>query len=75
MYVQNKLGSNKVVRSLVVLLIWDLRTSLTAVLDELREPAPDEDESDVSQARAMLLPCVQDLLKDFNSCWVTGLAS
>jgi len=68
MYVQ-------VTGSLVVLLIWDLRTSLTAVLDDLRKPAPDEEEADVSQAQAMLLPCVQAVLKDFNSCWVTGLAS
>ena len=51
-------------------LIWDLRTSLTD--NDLREATPDED--DVSQARAMLLPSVQTLLKDFNSRWVMALA-
>ena len=56
-------------------LVWDLRTSLMSVSDDLREPAPDEDEADVSQARAMLVPWVQAVLKNFNSCWVTGLAS
>lgn len=54
--------------SLVVPLIWHLRVNLTDELD-LRTPAPDEGETSVSQARAMLLPCVKALVKDFNSRW------
>ena len=44
-----KLESNKVTGSLVVSLIWGLRTSMTDALDVLWEPTPDEDEADVSQ--------------------------
>lgn len=67
-YVQKKLESNKMTGSLVVSLISDLRTSLTDVLDNLREPAPDEDKTGVTQIRAMLLlPCTKALLKDLNS--------
>lgn len=67
-FVQTKLESNKVAGSLVVTLIWYLRTSLTDVPDDLQELAPDDDKADVSQARSMLLPCVQALLKGFSSC-------
>ena len=69
MYVQKRLDSNKLTGSLVVPLIWDIRTSLTEALDGLREPAPDEDEAVISQALAMLLLCI---LKDFNSRWNDG---
>lgn len=64
MYVRKNVESNKVTASFVVLLIWDLRTSFTDVLDDLREATPDKDEDEVSQVRAMLLSCVQALLKD-----------
>lgn len=51
MYAQTKLEPNKVLP-----FIWDLRTSLTYVLDNLRELAPGEDEANVSQTRDMFLP-------------------
>ena len=60
--VQNKLESNKVTGSLVVPLIWDLRTSLTDVLDE----------DDASKVRAMLLLFLQALLKNLHSRWGDG---
>lgn len=63
MYVQKRL---------VVPLIWDPRNSLTDVWSDLREPARDEDEANVLQARATLLPYVQTLLKDFDSRWDVG---
>ena len=40
MYVQRKLESDKVTGTLVVPLIWDIRTSLADMLDGLQEPAP-----------------------------------
>ena len=55
--------------SRVLCLIWDLRTNLRDVLSDLRVPTHDKDEANVLQARAMLLPCVQTLLKDFDSRW------
>ena len=48
MYVQKRLDSNKLTGSLIVPLIWDIRTSLTEGLGGLREPAPDEDEAVIS---------------------------
>lgn len=38
------------------------------MLDDTREPTPDKEDTDVSQARSMHLPCVQALLKDFVRC-------
>lgn len=73
-YVQKKPEPDKVIGSLVMPLIWDPRTSLTDVLDDLRDLALDEDEAGALKARAMLLPCVQALLIGFNSCWATVLA-
>ena len=75
MYVQNKLESDKVTGSLVVTIIWDVLTSLRDVLEGFRELAPNEDEVDVLQPRAMLFPCCQALLKGFKSCWATGRSS
>lgn len=54
MYVQRKLGFNKVTESLVVPLTWGPRISLTDVQGDLREPAPSEDEADALKALAML---------------------
>lgn len=71
-YVQKKLEPNKVIGSLAVLLIWEPRTSLIDVLDDLRERTSDADEADVSHVRAILLPGVQAFLKDFNSHWSDG---
>lgn len=52
--------------SLVVPMIWDLHINLTEVLNILREPAPVEDEVDVRQTRAILLPLVQAVHKNLN---------
>lgn len=72
--VWSKLESDKVIGSLIVPLTWNLRISLTDVLDGLLGPAPDKDEADVSLAQAILIPCVQALLEDSNTCWATTLA-
>lgn len=57
------------IESLVMPLIRGLRTILRDVLSDLQGPAPDEDKANVLQAQAMLLTCVQILLKDINSRW------
>lgn len=76
MYFQKKLKCDKVTGSLVVPLICDLRTNLTNltdVVDDLRKPALDDDEADLLQTQAILLSCMQGLLKGFNCCWANGL--
>lgn len=68
MNVENKLKSYKVIGFMIVLVIWDLRTSLRDVLSDLREATPDENKANVLQSRA----CSCRLLQDFHSCWGGG---
>ncbi|CAN0450017.1 unnamed protein product, partial [Ascophyllum nodosum] len=71
MYVQKKLESNNVTGTLVVPLICDLRTGLELERKTLQQPTPGAS-ADVLAARVLLLPCIEELAKDFESRFGNG---
>lgn len=74
-YVEKKLESNKMTGSLVVPLTLNLSTTLTDVLGDLREPAPDEVEADVSQARPLYRHASRPFTRISTLAEVTALAA